>query len=92
MLRWSPTRTRHARYCIMYLFTKVIVCSMLFADKFTVPSLPVLVLPTTVVCMELQMGLSKVVGLEEVMDHTDDCVCPLSSLCSFVNEVVDLHR
>ena len=38
------------------------------------------------------MARSKVVGLEEVMDHTDDRVSPLLSLYSFVNEVVDLHR
>ena len=54
--------------------------------------LPVLILATTVICMELQVCLSQVVGLQEVVHHTNDCIGPLSCLRSLIDKVVDLPK
>ena len=39
--------------------------------------LPVLILTATVVCMKLQVGLSHVKGLQKVVHHANNGVCPL---------------
>jgi len=53
--------------------------------------LPVIILTTTVICMELQVCLSQVVGLQ-VVHHTNDCIGPISCLCSLIDKVVDLPK
>lgn len=52
--------------------------------------LPILVLPTTVVGMQLQVGLSEVVGLEEMVYHADNGVGSFPCLCGFIYQVVNL--
>jgi len=52
----------------------------------------ILVLSNTVVCMEMDRGLSKTMGLKEVVEQRDNCVGSLPDINGFINEVVDLAR
>ena len=68
---------------------------MLYATELTIACVffvPVLILTTTVVCMKLQVGFSQVMCLQKVVHHAYYGVCPFSSLCSLVSEVVDLKK
>jgi hypothetical protein len=41
--------------------------------------------------MEFEMAFSKCVGLQEVVEKTDDGVSPLPGLRSFIDEVINLR-
>ena len=52
---------------------------------------PVLILRGTVVAVKMQVGLSLVVCLQEMMKHASDVIGTLSSIDCFINEVVYLE-
>ena len=53
--------------------------------------IPVLVLAAAIVRMEFEVAFSECVGLQEVVEKTDDGVSPLPGLRSLVNEVINLR-
>ena len=52
----------------------------------------VLILAGAIVGMKVKVGLSQIVGLQEVVYHADDVVDPFTSVHSFINKVIDLLK
>ena len=52
----------------------------------------VLILPHTIVRMQVHIHLSQTVLVEEMMEHANNCVSSLPCIAGFINEVVDLPR
>ena len=50
----------------------------------------VFILPHTIVCMQVDMCLYQAMLLKEMVEETDDDVCPLPCFTGFINEVVEL--
>lgn len=42
--------------------------------------------------MKLESTSTKTVMCEEVVEHADDCIGPLSRIDGFINEVIDLNK
>ncbi len=54
-------------------------------------NVPIFVLSTAVVRVELQVLLPKSMRRQEVVKEADDGICPLSNCCSLINKVIYLH-
>ena len=52
---------------------------------------PVFILAATVICVEVQPSLPKIVRLKKVMQHAYDVICPFACIHSFINEIVHLY-
>ena len=52
----------------------------------------VLILARAIVSMKVKVGLSQIVGLQEVVYHADDVVGPFTGVYGFVNKVIDLLK
>ena len=81
---FSPAITLHSKYAIMYL---LLCITMLIHASIVIP---VLILTRAIICMQMQVGLSKIVILQKVMKHGDDTVCTFANIVRFINEIVDL--
>ena len=53
---------------------------------------PILVLSTAVICVQMQICFPHAVVLKEVMQHTNDAVCSLSGVHCLINKVVHLNK
>ena len=54
--------------------------------------IPILVLSTAAICVQMQISLPHAVVLKEVMQHTNDAVCSLSGVHCLINKVVHLNK
>lgn len=50
----------------------------------------IFILPHAIVGMQVHIHFSML--LEEVIEHTDNCIGPLSRIAGYINEVVDLPK
>ena len=52
----------------------------------------IFVLARTIVSMQMEIGLAKIVRLEKVVQHADDAVSSFSSVYRLINQVIDLLK